>query len=264
MAGLNCGRWDYIFSFIKRLKADAINLMPDRASVGMDRRFLKSYSQLLIRTCHRRGAFAMGCMAAQIPIKGDPAANAAAMEKVRIDKEREARNGHDGTWVAHPGLIAIAMAEFDAVLGDRPNQLDVAREDVNVTAADLLAVPDGQITEAGLRQNLNVGVQYLAAWMTGSGCVPINNLMEDAATAEISRTQVWQWLHHNAQLADGRPIDAELIASTLADEMASLRAELGENAYTAGLFPQAADLFQRLIVASDLAEFLTLEAYPSL
>lgn len=264
MAGLNCGRWDYIFSFIKRLKADAINMMPDRASVGMDRRFLKSYSQLLIRTCHRRGAFAMGGMAAQIPIKGDPAANAAAMEKVRVDKEREARNGHDGTWVAHPGLIAIAKAEFDAVLGERANQLDVAREDVHVTAADLLAVPDGEITEAGLRQNLNVGVQYLAAWMSGSGCVPINNLMEDAATAEISRTQVWQWLHHSAQLADGRPITAELIASTLADEMASLRAELGEDAFAAGLFPQAADLFQRLIVASDLAEFLTLEAYPSL
>jgi len=264
MAGLNCGRWDYIFSFIKCFKADPGFVMPDRASVGMDRRFLKSYSQLLIQTCHRRGAFAMGGMAAQIPIKSDPERNAAATEKVRVDKEREAQNGHDGTWVAHPGLMSVALDEFDAVLGERANQLDVAREDVAVTAADLLAVPAGERTEDGLRQNLSVGVRYLAAWLGGMGCVPIHDLMEDAATAEISRTQVWQWVHHAATLADGRIVDMELVHTTLGEELDKLRADLGAEAYADGHFDQAATLFTRLIEASDLAEFLTLEAYPSL
>ena len=264
MAGLNCGRWDYIFSFIKRFRADPAFVLPDRGSVGMDRRFLASYSKLLIRTCHRRGAFAMGGMAAQIPIKGDEARNAAAIEKVRVDKEREAKNGHDGTWVAHPGLVSVALTEFDAVLGANPNQLDVAREDVVVTAEDLLAVPTGEITEAGLRQNLNVGVRYLAAWLGGSGCVPIFDLMEDAATAEISRTQIWQWVHHGSTLADGQLVTAELVRAVTREELDLIRAEVGAEAFASGHFEAAADLFRRLIESPELAEFLTLEAYDAL
>jgi len=264
MAGLNCGRWDYIFSFIKRFRADPAFVLPDRGSVGMDRRFLSSYSQLLIQTCHKRGAFAMGGMAAQIPIKGDEAKNAAALEKVRVDKEREANNGHDGTWVAHPGLVAVALAEFDKVLGDKLNQLDVAREDVHVTAGDLLAVPKGEITEAGLRQNLNVGVRYLAAWLGGSGCVPIFDLMEDAATAEISRTQVWQWVHHGSTLADGRTVTAELVHAIQAEELAKIQAEVGQDAFAAGHFERAAEHFRVLIESDQLAEFLTLAAYEDL
>ncbi len=259
-AGLNCGRWDYIFSFIKRFRAHDAFVLPDRASVGMDRRFLRSYSQLLIQTCHRRGAHAMGGMAAQIPIKGDEARNTAALEKVRADKEREAQNGHDGTWVAHPGLIAVARAAFDAAM-PHANQLDVLREDVHVTADDLLAVPEGAITEAGLRQNLNVGVQYLEAWLRGSGCVPIHDLMEDAATAEISRTQVWQWLHHGCALDDGRAIDATLIERTLAEELATIRTSVGDDAYANGRFELAASLFQELIAKNTLEDFLTLVAY---
>ena len=264
MAGLNCGRWDYIFSFIKRFRADPAFVLPDRASVGMDRRFLASYSQLLIRTCHRRGAFAMGGMAAQIPIKGDATRNAIAIEKVRLDKEREAKNGHDGTWVAHPGLVAVALAEFDAVLGSKPNQLDVAREDVHVTASDLLAVPEGAITEAGLRQNLNVGLRYLAAWLGGSGCVPIFDLMEDAATAEISRTQVWQWVHHASTLADGRTVTIALVRQVTQEELDEIRAEVGAESFGSGHFEAAAQIFRRLIESPELAEFLTLEAYVAL
>jgi len=264
MAGLNCGRWDYIFSFIKRFRSDPAFVLPDRGSVGMDRRFLSSYSQLLIKTCHRRGAFAMGGMAAQIPIKGDEAKNAAALEKVRLDKEREAGSGHDGTWVAHPGLVAVALAEFDKVLGDKLNQLDVARDDVHVTAEDLLAVPTGEITEAGLRQNLNVGVRYLAAWLAGSGCVPIFDLMEDAATAEISRTQVWQWVHHGSTLSDGRTVTTELVRSIQAEELAQIQSEVGQAAFAAGHFEAAAEHFRRLIESDELAEFLTLAAYADL
>lgn len=266
MAGLNCGRWDYIFSFIKRFRADPGFVLPDRGSVGMDRRFLSSYSQLLIKTCHRRGAFAMGGMAAQIPIKGDAARNDAAIAKVRADKRREAENGHDGTWVAHPGLVAVALEEFERVLDARGvvNQLDVAREDVAITADDLLAVPTGEITEAGLRQNLNVGVRYLAAWLGGSGCVPIFDLMEDAATAEISRTQVWQWVHHGSLLADGRTVTAELVRSVQSEELAAIRAEVGDGPFAAGHFEAAAEHFRRLIESDDLAEFLTLAAYEDL
>ena len=266
MAGLNCGRWDYIFSFIKRFRRDPAFVLPDRGSVGMDRRFLSSYSQLLIQTCHKRGAFAMGGMAAQIPIKDDAEANAAAIEKVRLDKRREAENGHDGTWVAHPGLVAVAMEEFGRVLDERGavNQLDVLREDVAITAEDLLAVPTGEITEAGLRQNLNVGVRYLAAWLGGSGCVPIFNLMEDAATAEISRTQVWQWVHHGSHLADGRPVTAELVRAVQKEELDAIRAEVGDDAFADGHFDAAAEHFRRLIESDDLAEFLTLAAYEDL
>jgi malate synthase len=262
-AGLNCGRWDYIFSFIKKLRADPGAVLPDRGLVGMDRHFLRSYSLLLIKTCHRRGAHAMGGMAAQIPIRGDDARNAAALERVRADKRREAADGHDGTWVAHPGLVAIARAELDAVLRG-PHQIERQRPDVEVTAADLLAVPAGPITEAGLRQNLEVGVRYLAAWLTGSGCVPLHDLMEDAATAEISRAQVWQWIRHKSLLAVGRPVTAALARAILDEALARLATRLGPQAFAAGRFPLAAELFRGLIEAEELADFLTLSAYPHL
>jgi malate synthase len=259
-AGLNCGRWDYIFSFIKKFRADPAFVMPDRGLVGMDRHFLRSYSQLLIKTCHRRGAFAMGGMAAQIPIKGDEAANEAALEKVRADKAREARDGHDGTWVAHPALVAVAREQLEAVCSG-PNQLGALREDVEVSAEDLLRVPGGPRTEAGLRQNLNVGVLYLAAWLRGTGCVPLYHLMEDAATAEISRTQVWQWRRHGAELDDGRTVTAELVAGILAEEMAAIEREVGPEDFSSGRYGLAARLFEELIQEEELTEFLTLPAY---
>ncbi len=259
-AGLNCGRWDYIFSFIKKFRARPEFVLPDRGSVGMDRHFLRSYSQLLIQTCHRRGAHAMGGMAAQIPIKDDAEKNRAAIEKVQADKAREAADGHDGTWVAHPGLVAVAQAEFDAVMTEA-NQLDRIRADVSVTAEDLLAVPDGAITEAGLRQNLNVGVLYLEAWLRGTGCVPIYQLMEDAATAEISRTQVWQWIRHRKRLDDGRTVDADLVRAVLAEELAAIEASVGAERFAAGRFALAAELFERLITQEELEEFLTTVAY---
>jgi malate synthase len=261
-AGLNCGRWDYIFSFIKKFRADAAFVLPDRAAVGMDRPFLSAYSRLLVKTCHRRGVHAMGGMAAQIPIKDDPAASEAALAKVRADKQREVANGHDGTWVAHPALVPIAAAEFAGLGG--PNQLGVKREDVQVGAAELLAVPAGAITEAGLRQNLSVGVAYLEAWLRGSGCVPLHNLMEDAATAEISRVQVWQWLRHGARLADGRTVDARLVRATLQDELAKRRAELGAERWSASRFELAARLFEELTLQPELADFLTIPAYAHL
>ena len=254
-AGLNCGRWDYIFSFIKKFRQRPDCVLPDRARVTMDRHFLKSYVDLLIQTCHRRRAHAMGGMAAQIPIKHDPAANEAALEKVRQDKLREVRAGHDGTWVAHPGLVPVAAQVFDAGMrGGSPNQLHVARDDVRVTAADLLAVPDGEITEAGLRTNVDVGIQYLESWLRGVGCVPIYNLMEDAATAEISRSQVWQWLRHGARLADGRPMTPALVEQTIARELQRLEGRGGK-------FDLAADLFRRISMAPELPEFLTGVAY---
>lgn len=264
MAGLNCGRWDYIFSFIKCFRTDPDFVLPDRGSVGMDCHFLASYSQLLIKTCHHRGAFAMGGMAAQIPIKADPDRNRAALEKVRIDKHREASRGHDGTWVAHPGLIATAEAEFTKLLGSKLNQLDVQPEHVHVTQKDLLAVPEGEITEAGLRLNLNVGVRYLAAWLGGSGCVPIFDLMEDAATAEISRSQVWQWVRHGSKLSGGRTVTAELVRSIQEQELDQIRSEVGVDAFAAGNFSAAAKHFQRLIESPNLVEFLTLAAYADL
>jgi malate synthase len=259
-AGLNCGRWDYIFSFIKRFRSDRRCLLPDRGLVGMDTHFLRSYSRLLIQTCHRRGAHAMGGMAAQIPIKSDPERNAAALAKVRADKRREVGDGHDGTWVAHPGLVAVARAEFDAAMPEQ-NQIDRPREPLEITAADLLAVPAGPITEAGLRLNLEVGVLYLAAWLRGAGCVPIHHLMEDAATAEISRTQVWQWLRHGAVLDDGRPLDVELFHSVFAEELSRIRDRVGEEQYRAGRYELAARLLENLITAEQLEEFLTLPAY---
>jgi malate synthase len=259
-AGLNCGRWDYIFSFIKILKNHPQFMLPDRAQVTMETHFLKSYVELLIQTCHRRGIHAMGGMAAQIPIKNNPAANEVALEKVRLDKLREVKAGHDGTWVAHPGLIPVAKAVFDEHM-PTPNQIGVKREDVHVTASDLLAVPTGSITEAGLKLNVDVGIQYLESWLLGLGCVPIYNLMEDAATAEISRTQVWQWLHHGAQLSDGRKITPELIRETIASQLQHIRSVVGEQRYDQGKFPLAAELFEGMMTSSQLQDFLTLQAY---
>jgi malate synthase len=261
IVGLNCGRWDYIFSFIKKFHAHPEFVLPDRSQVTMPAHFLRSYSLLLIKTCHRRGAFAMGGMAAQIPIKTDPQANAAALEKVRADKEREAGDGHDGTWVAHPGLVSVAMEVFDRYMPG-PNQLDKRREDIQVTAADLLTVPQGTITESGLRSNVSVGVQYLEAWLGGLGCVPLYNLMEDAATAEISRAQLWQWIHHpNGVLEDGRKVTAELFRQILAEELHHICKEVGEAPYESGRFPLAAELLERIATAEEFADFLTLVAY---
>ncbi len=211
-AGLNCGRWDYIFSYIKKLRRRPEVILPDRALVTMTVPFMRAYSLLCIKTCHRRGAPAMGGMSAYIPVRSDPVANEEAMRQVRADKEREARDGHDGTWVAHPGLVPVALAVFNEVMPS-PNQIDRARDDVQVTAAELIAVPEGPITEKGLRTNISVGIQYIEAWLRGMGAVPINNLMEDAATAEISRAQVWQWIHHErGVLSDGRLRDGSITA----------------------------------------------------
>ena len=255
-AGLNCGRWDYIYSFIKKFAEDPACVMPDRAQVTMASDFLRSYSLLLIKTCHRREIHAMGGMAAQIPIRDDPGANDSAMAKVRADKQREAGDGHDGTWVAHPGLVAIAKEVFDSEM-PQPNQIARKRQDVHVAASDLLAVPHGTITEAGLRQNLNVGIGYIEAWLRGTGCVPLYHLMEDAATAEISRAQVWQWIRHGARFDDGRTIDATLCRAVLDEELAKLR----ETAVEGSRYDDAAKLFRELIEAPSFVEFLTLPAY---
>jgi len=262
-AGLNCGRWDYIFSFIKKFRNRADFVLPDRGTVTMERHFLKSYVDLLIKTCHRRGAHAMGGMAAQIPIKNDSEANAAAMARVRADKLREAHAGHDGTWIAHPGLAEIALEAFDSVMAG-PNQLNVLRADTSVTAADLLQVPEGAITDAGLRQNIRVGVQYVEAWLGGLGCVPLYNLMEDAATAEISRAQIWQWVRHGARTADGHPITVERFDAALRDELQVIAREIGPERYAAGQFDAAAALFGDMIRKPDFDEFLTLPAYERL
>ncbi len=259
-AGLNCGRWDYIFSFIKKFRHDRRFVLPDRAAVTMDRDFLKAYVDLLIHTCHRRRIHAMGGMAAQIPIKNDPAANSAALAKVTQDKLREVNAGHDGTWVAHPGLVPVARGVFDARMA-ASHQLQVTRDDVRVSAADLLAVPEGEITIQGLRTNLDVGIQYLEAWLNGSGCVPIYNLMEDAATAEISRTQVWQWVTHGAKLADGRRVTVDLVRHSMVDELGKLRAQLGPARYDSGKFDLASKLFDQMMTGTDFPEFLTTVAY---
>jgi malate synthase len=264
IVGLNCGRWDYIFSYIKCFHKQSDKVLPDRAQVTMTVPFLRAYSRLLIKTCHRRGAFAMGGMAAQIPIKGDEQANKQALKKVREDKEREAGDGHDGTWVAHPGLIPIAMEIFDRHL-DGPNQLDKRLDDVEVSAADLIEPCVGTITEAGVRGNLNVAIRYMAAWLGGQGCVPINHLMEDAATAEIARAQVWQWIRHPAgRLDDGRDIDLELIENWQSEELESVRADVGEVAFEAGNYQAAADLLAQVTASDDFIEFLTLPAYRQL
>jgi malate synthase len=261
-AGLNCGRWDYIFSVIKKFSRREEFLLPDRAQVTMNTHFLKSYCQLLIRTCHRRGAHAMGGMAAQIPIKGDPAANAAAMGKVLADKEREVSLGHDGTWVAHPGLVEIARNAFIRMKG--PNQHHVVPE-LNIAAKDLLRMPDGDITEQGLRTNLNVALLYLESWLRGQGCVPLHNLMEDAATAEISRAQVWQWIRHpNGILADGRKVTLGLVEQWLADEIRKVQASMGGERYHSGKFGQAIVILEKILKNDEFTEFLTLPAYEQL
>jgi len=260
-AGLNCGRWDYIFSAIKKFHEIPDFVLPDRAQVTMTTHFMRSYSLLLIKTCHRRNVHAMGGMAAQIPIKNDPAANEEALERVRADKRREATDGHDGTWVAHPGLVPIAMEEFDKVM-KTPNQIYRKREDVHVTAADLLAVPGGTITEAGLRNNISVSLQYLESWLRGTGCVPINNLMEDAATVEIARSQIWQWIHHpRGILNDGRKVTIELFRALADDELAKLKAKLGEQRFAASKFGPAREILDSVITADDFVPFLTLPAY---
>jgi malate synthase len=260
-AGLNCGRWDYIFSAIKKFHAIPDFVLPDRAQVTMTTHFMRSYSLLLIKTCHRRNVHAMGGMAAQIPIKNDPVANEEALERVRADKRREASDGHDGTWVAHPGLVPIAMEEFDKVM-KTPNQIYRKREDVHVTAADLLAVPGGTITEAGLRNNISVSLQYLESWLRGTGCVPINNLMEDAATVEIARSQIWQWIHHpRGILNDGRKVTIELFRALADDELAKLKAKLGEQRFAASKFGPAREILDSVITADDFVPFLTLPAY---
>jgi len=253
-AGLNCGRWDYIFSFIKKFRARPDFLTPDRGSITMDKAFLAAYVDLLIQTCHKRGIHAMGGMAAFIPIKNDPAANDAAIEKVRADKLREVRAGHDGTWVAHPGLVGVAKDVFDEHMPGA-NQID-KRTDKHVSSTQLLEIPQGVITEKGVRQNINVGILYLEAWLGGHGAVPLYNLMEDAATAEISRTQLWQWLHHGAKLDDGRAFTRELYEQIRDEELRSI----GERPH----LETAARIFNSLIVDDQLADFLTLPAYQEL
>jgi malate synthase len=259
-AGLNCGRWDYIFSFIKTFAGRPDFVLPNRSQVTMDRHFLKSYVDLLIATCHRRGAHAMGGMAAQIPIKDRPDENEAALEKVRQDKRREVEAGHDGTWVAHPGLVGVAQEVFDAGMPER-NQIGRRREDVSVTRADLLAIPTGEITEHGLRWNIDVGLHYLAAWLGGNGCVPIYNLMEDAATCEICRTQVWQWVRHGARMQDGKTVTAELVRKTIAEELERARGKTNGAQPNEGKLDTAAKLLEKMMVAKECPEFLTLVAY---
>ncbi|MGH2703743.1 MAG: malate synthase A [Actinomycetota bacterium] len=259
-AGLNCGRWDYIFSFIKKLRNHPAFLLPDREQVTMEQPFLRAYTQLVVRTCHRRGIHAMGGMAAQIPAKDDPEANRAALDKVRADKLREVRDGHDGTWVAHPGLVRVAQEVFDAHMPG-PNQIANTRDDVVVAGADLLAVPSGTRTEAGLRHSVRVGVQYVETWLRGLGCVPLYRLMEDAATAEICRAQVWQWLRHRATLDDGAPLTPDRFRRVLDEELEGIRAGLGEERFRSGTLHEARDLFERLSTASEFEDFLTIPAY---
>ncbi len=255
--GLNCGRWDYIFSFIKKFSKRPDFVLPDRSQVTMTTHFLRSYSLHLIKTCHRRGAFAMGGMSAYIPVKADEAANEKAFAMVRADKEREAGDGHDGTWVAHPGLVPVAMEVFDRLMKGK-NQVSRQRSEVNVTAADLLAIPAGTVTEAGLRNNISVSVQYLANWLSGVGCVPIFNLMEDAATAEIARSQIWQWIHHDkGKLDDGRPVTESLYLQLLDEELKKMP--------ETGLpYGKAAELLTELVTQAEFTEFLTLPGYQKL
>jgi malate synthase len=257
-AGLNCGRWDYIFSFIKKFAGDGHMLLPDRGQVTMATHFMRTYSKLAIKTCHRRNAHAMGGMSAYIPVKTDAEANDKAIAQVRADKEREAGDGHDGTWVAHPGLVPIALEVFDRLM-PQANQIAKQLPDFHPTAEDLLRVPEGQITEAGLKQNVAVGLGYVEAWLRGIGCVPLFNLMEDAATAEISRAQLWQWVHHSAKLSDGRPVDVALIESMIEEELKRQKTTVDADRYAA--YEKAADLMRDLVRAPQFVEFLTVPAY---
>lgn len=264
IVGLNCGRWDYIFSYIKTLRAHPDRVLPDRQQVTMDQPFLHAYSRLLIRTCHSRGALAMGGMAAFIPSK-DPHENQQIAAKVRADKELEFSNGHDGTWVAHPGLAAVVWPVVEQYLGSAPNQLEVTRaEDAPITAADLLSPSPGQCTETGMRTNIRVALQYIAAWLSGKGCVPIYGLMEDAATAEIARTSIWQWIQHGKQLTNGKTVTKQLFRQYLAEEKAVVKQEIGTSAWEQGPFEAAAELLDELTTADTLTEFLTLPGYDQL
>jgi len=261
IVGLNCGRWDYIFSYIKTLKNHPDRVLPDRQVVTMDKSFLNAYSRLLIKTCHKRGAFAMGGMAAFIPSK-DSERNTQVLKKVKADKELEANNGHDGTWVAHPGLADTAMEVFNRILGDNKNQLHVTREDdAPVTAAQLLEPCEGERTEEGMRANIRVAVQYIEAWISGNGCVPIYGLMEDAATAEISRTSIWQWIHHQKTLSNGKPVTKALFRQMLSEEMLNIQEELGEHRFSSGRFDAAARLMEQITTSDELIDFLTLPGY---
>ena len=262
-SGLNAGRWDYMFSVIKCFRTRGKEfLLPDRNSVTMTVPFMRAYTELLVRTCHKRGAHAIGGMAAFIPSK-DPEVNEAAFAKVRDDKTREANDGFDGSWVAHPGMVELCKEVFTEVLGDRPNQLDKLREDVHVTAEQLLdvAATPGEVTEQGLRNNISVGIQYLESWLRGSGAVGINNLMEDAATAEISRSQVWQWLHNDVELSNGHRVTRELVESIIESEMAAIRERVGEEAFSGGRWEDARATFTEMALADEYPDFLTLPAY---
>ncbi|KMY45894.1 malate synthase [Bacillus sp. FJAT-27916] len=260
-AGLNCGRWDYIFSYLKKFRNHDSIILPDRSVVTMAVPFMTAYSLLAIQTCHKRNAPAIGGMAAQIPVKNDEKANDEAFAKVRADKEREARNGHDGTWVAHPALVPVAKEVFDEFM-PTPNQIHKKREDVSVKAEDLLEVPEGAITEQGVRTNINVGIQYIESWLNGRGAAPIYNLMEDAATAEISRAQVWQWVRHpKGVLDDGRKVDMAMYETFKEKELQRIKSELGEERFNSGRFDEAAELFDKLIKEDTFYDFLTLPAY---
>lgn len=262
--GLNCGRWDYIFSFIKRFHANPEWVLPERSQITMDSGFLRACSQLLVKTCHRRGAHAIGGMAAQITITDDPTADTDVREKVRADKEREASDGHDGTWVAHPGLVAVAKAAFDRIM-PQPNQLDRQLNELTISEADLLQIPQGPISQAGLSNNISIGLRYLAAWLNGQGAVPIHNLMEDVATTEIARAQIWQWVRYpKGILEDGRNITFELFNEGVAKELEQIRQEVGDVAFAVGHYPAAAGLFSEMIANDRFVEFLTLPAYQTL
>jgi len=264
IAGLNAGRWDYIFSIIKKFRNQPGFVLPDRAQVTMTVPFMRAYTELLVKTCHHRGAHAIGGMAAFIPSRRDPQVNEIALAKVREDKERESRDGFDGTWIAHPDLVPVAREVFEKALGDKPHQKERLREEVRVTAQELrdFRVPGGTITEEGLRNNISVGLQYLESWLRGTGAVAIFNLMEDAATAEISRAQVWQWIHHpTAALSDGRKIDIDLYRTLLPEELEKIKSMLGAERFAAGKFQLATQLFDRLSTEKDFTEFLTLVAY---
>lgn len=259
-AGLNCGRWDYIFSFIKKFKASSDFILPDRSDVTMSRHFLSSYVKLLVYTCHKRGVHAMGGMAAQIPIKNNQEENEKAMNLVRVDKEREAAAGHDGTWIAHPGLGEIALSAFNKEMPNE-NQIDRKMEDPKITAMDLLKVPNGKITIDGLRHNIKVGLQYVEAWLCGNGCVPLYNLMEDAATAEISRAQLWQWIKHGCALDTGKKISSSYFMMIFEEELSKIEEEIGEERFNNGKFKLASEIFKSMIVSENFDEFLTLPAY---
>ncbi|WP_025663357.1 malate synthase A [Aquimarina megaterium] len=260
IVGLNCGRWDYIFSYIKKLRNHPGFVVPDRAQVTMTSPFMDAYSKLVIQRCHKRNILAIGGMAAQIPIKDDEDRNAIAYAKVQADKEREVKNGHDGTWVAHPGLVALAMRIFDTHMPN-PNQMDVKRDDINITENDLLAIPKGTITEKGIRQNINVGIHYIATWLGGNGAVALYHLMEDAATAEISRTQIWQWLQHEVVLEDGRTLNNSLFTTLFKDELEVIKKQVGNVLFETENYQNAIQIFEKLVTSDEFEEFLTTRAY---